>query len=76
MSEKLRMIVDTTGVKKKDYEELVKVVNEIFSKITSEAPNSATFSMAMDILEKQGKLFKVVNKKISYEEIPETVEIK
>jgi hypothetical protein len=69
---KLKEVIDASKINNKDYEELVKVVLEIFEKIKNEAPNSATFSMAMDCIEKNGKLFVVKNQEITNEEIAET----
>ena len=72
----LKKIADTKGMNKADFEELVKIVMEIFAKDKSEPPNGATFSMAMDMLERNGELFLVKNGKTTYKEIPETVEVK
>lgn len=79
MSEKkpsLKKIADTQGMNKEDFEELFKIVMEIFAKDKSEPPNGATFSMAMDMMERNGELFLVKNGKTVYKEPPETVEVK
>ena len=73
---RLKKIADTQGMNKADFEELVKIVMEIFAKDKSEPPNGATFSMAMDMLERKGELFLVKNGKTTHKEMPETVEVK
>lgn len=74
-SVQLKEIIDAANFKKKDYEELIKMVMEISSKDKDEPTNSATFSLAIDVMERNGKLYVVKNIKPSYEEVPETVEI-
>lgn len=67
----LQKIVEIKKNSKKDFKTLMNIVLEIFKKDNTEPPNSATFCMAMDLMERNGELFLVKNNIKDYKEPPE-----
>lgn len=69
--DRLKELIDPSKYKEKDYKIIYEIVMKIFHDIDYEVPNSATFSMALDSLEENEKIYSVKDKKRKTTEIEE-----
>ena len=69
--DRLKELIDPSKFKEKDYKIIYEIVMKIFHDVDYEVPNSATFSMALDSLEENEKIYSIRGKKRKAFEIEE-----
>ena len=74
--DRLKELIDPSKYKEKDYKIIYEIVMKIFHDVDYEVPNSATFSMAMDSLEQNEKIYSIRDKKRKAPEIEEINQVK
>ena len=72
----LKELVDPSKLDENNLKVIYEIVMKIFHDVDYEVPNSATFSMAMDSIEQQEKIYSIKDKKRKTIEIEEINQVK